>query len=65
MERMLVKLKGKRVERGLTQEEIARQLDMAISTYNQKENGKVEFSMTECIEIMKILQCTFEDIFLQ
>lgn len=62
---MLVKLKGKRVERGLTQEEIARQLDMAISTYNQKENGKVEFSMTECIEIMKILQCTFEDIFLQ
>jgi putative transcriptional regulator len=65
MEKMLVKLKGKRVERGLTQEEIAKQLDMAISTYNQKENGKVEFSMSECIEIMKILQCSFEDIFLQ
>lgn len=62
---MLVKLKGKRVEKGLTQEDIAKKLDMAISTYNQKENGKVEFSMTECINIMTILQCTFEEIFLQ
>ena len=62
---MLVKLKGKRVEKGLTQEDIAKKLDMAISTYNQKENGKVEFSMTECINIMNILQCTFEEIFLQ
>lgn len=62
---MLVKLKGKRVEKGLTQDEISKRLNMAISTYNQKENGKVEFTMSECIEIMKILQCTFEDIFLQ
>lgn len=62
---MLVKLKGKRVEKGLTQQDISRQLNMATSTYNLKENGKVEFSMTECIEIMKILECSFEEIFLQ
>ena len=62
---MLVKLKGKRVERGITQEEISKMLNMAISTYNLKENGTREFSMTECIEIMKILDCKFEDIFLQ
>lgn len=62
---MLVKLKGKRVEKGITQTEMAKLLNMAVATYNFKENGKVEFSMTECIEIMKILECTFEDIFLQ
>lgn len=62
---MLVKLKGKRVEKGLTQHDIAKMLGMATATYNLKENGKVEFSMRECISIMKILECTFEDIFLQ
>ena len=62
---MLVKLKGKRVEKGMTQTDIATKLNMATSTYNLKENGIREFSMTECIEIMKILECSFEDIFLQ
>ena len=62
---MLVKLKGKRVEKGLTQPQIAKLLDMAVSTYNLKENGTREFSMSECIQIMKILEFTFEDIFLQ
>lgn len=62
---MLVKLKGKRVEKGLTQPQIAKLLNMAVSTYNLKENGTREFSMSECIQIMKILECTFEDIFLQ
>ncbi len=61
---MLVKLKGKRVEKGMTQADIARKMNMATSTYNFKENGRVEFTMTECIELMKILECTFEDIFL-
>lgn len=61
---MLVKLKGKRVEKGYNQEEMAKLLGMATSTYNLKENGKLEFSMTECIEIMKLLDSKFEDIFL-
>ena len=62
---MLVKLKGKRVEKGLNQNDIAKMLNMATSTYNMKENGIREFTMTECIEIMKILECSFEEIFLQ
>ena len=62
---MLVKLKGKRVEKGLNQTEIAKIIGMATSTYNMKENGIREFSMSECIEIMKVLDCKFEDIFLQ
>lgn len=62
---MLVKLKGKRAEKGITQKEISKMLNMAIATYNLKENGTREFSMSECIKIMKILDCKFEDIFLQ
>lgn len=62
---MLVKLKGKRVEKGYTQSDIAKLMNMATSTYNLKENGSREFSMSECIELMKILECSFEDIFLQ
>lgn len=62
---MLTKLKGKRAERGISQQKIAQLLHMAVSTYNIKENGMREFSMSECIEIMKILDCSFEDIFLQ
>ena len=62
---MLVKLKGKRVEKGLSQAEISKKLNMSISTYNLKENGIREFTISECIEIMQLLECTFEDIFLQ
>ena len=62
---MLVKLKGKRVEKGLSQAEISNKLNMSISTYNLKENGIREFTISECIEIMQLLECTFEDIFLQ
>lgn len=61
---MLVKLKGKRVEKGFNQKEMAKKLNMAISTYNRKELGMTEFTATECKEIMKILDCTFEEIFL-
>lgn len=62
---MLVKLRGKRVEKGYTQRDMAKQLNMALATYNQKEIGRTEFSMTECIAIMKLLDCKFEEIFLQ
>lgn len=61
---MLVKLKGKRAEKGISQREIAKLLNIATPTYNKKENGITEFTMTECIEIMRILDCKFEDIFL-
>lgn len=62
---MLVKLKAKRIEKGFNQEELAKRINMSLSTYSVKENQKREFSMNECIAIMKILDCKFEDIFLQ
>lgn len=62
---MNIKLKAKRVERCLTQEELAEKLDMNTATYNRKENGIVDFTLTEIQELMDILDCEFNDIFLK
>lgn len=62
---MLMKLKAKRVEKGLTQTEMAKRIGMAIATYNHKENGSATFSFNEILKILDILDCKFEDIFLQ
>ena len=60
---MNIKLKAKRVERCLTQEELAEKLDINTATYNRKENGIVDFTLTEIQELMDILDCEFNDIF--
>jgi DNA-binding XRE family transcriptional regulator len=62
---MLLKLKAKRVEKQLTQTEIANLIGMAPATYNHKENGSAYFSFQEVLKILEILDCKFEDIFLQ
>ena len=62
---MLMKLKAKRVEKGLTQTEMAKRIGIAIATYNHKENGSATFSFNEILKILDILDCKFEDIFLQ
>ncbi len=62
---MLLKLKAKRVEKGLKQVEIAKMLGIATATYNHKENGSATFSFNEIIKLLDILDCKFEDIFLQ
>lgn len=58
------KIRGKRNEKRITQEEMASRLGMTIKTYNFKENGKAEFSMSEIAGILNILECKFTDIFL-
>ena len=60
---MNVKLKGKRVEKGYTQEELAKKLDINTGTYNRKELGIVDFTLTEIQELMDLLDCEFDDIF--
>ena len=62
---MLFKLKGKRVEKGMTQTDMAKQIGIAVATYNHKENGSATFSFNEILKILNILECKFEDIFLQ
>ena len=60
----MLKLKGKRVEKGLTQESISKLLHMEKSAYARKENGLVQFRLDEVKKILEILECNFEDIFL-
>lgn len=62
---MLLKLKAKRVENGMTQTDMAKKIGIAVATYNHKENGSAYFSFNEILKILEILQCKFEDIFLQ
>lgn len=62
---MLLKLKAKRVEKGMTQKDLADKLGIATATYNRKEKGLAHFSFNEILKILEILECSFEDIFLQ
>lgn len=62
---MLLKLRGKRVEKGYSQESLAKELNLSTNAYNLKETGKREFKMREINLLLKLLDCTYEDIFLQ
>lgn len=61
---MQMKLKAKRVEKGLTQTEIAKLIGIAPATYNHKENGSAYFSFQEICKLLQVLDCKFEDIFI-
>ena len=60
---MLVKLRGKRVEHGYTQEQFAKLVGISLPSYRLKECGHIEFRMSEINTILKLLNCTYEDIF--
>jgi len=51
----LRKIIGAMRENNITQENIARQLNMSISTFNQKLNGVADFKLTELRKIAEIL----------
>lgn len=63
-EKVQLKLKGKRVEKGYTQQEFAKLLGISTNSYNLKELGKREFCVSEINLILKLLNCNYEDIFL-
>ena len=60
---MLLKLRGKRVEAGYTQAELAQKIGLSLTTYRLKECGDREFTMSEINTILKLLNCTYEEIF--
>ena len=60
----VLKLKGKRVEKGLTQEAISKLLNIEKATYGRKERGVAQFTLYEVKQLLEILDCRFEDIFL-
>ena len=63
--KVLVKLRGKRVEYVYSQHELAKLLGISTNAYNLKETGKREFRMSEINFILELLNCKYEDIFLQ
>lgn len=56
-------LKGIRVSRGLTQESLAKLINMPKSTYIKKENEETLFNIKEAIEIANVLDLGIEYIF--
>ncbi len=58
------RLKGLRIIKGLTQNEMAQLLDMPKSTYIKKENGKSSFSIEEAIGLSRVLELSIDNIFL-
>ncbi len=61
---MYPKLIGKRNEKGITQEGMAKLLGISKGNYNLKENGKLDFGLLEVKKILLILECSYNDIFL-
>ena len=60
---MNLKLRGKRVEKGYSQADLAKLLGISTNAYNLKENGKGEFTLSEIQDLLYYLDCDFDDIF--
>lgn len=60
---MNLKLRGKRVEKGYSQADLAELLGISTNAYNLKENGKYEFTLSEIQDLLYYLDCDFDDIF--
>ena len=63
MTRINYKLKGARVEKGLTQEDMAERIGISTYSYLMKENGKRDFTLTEMKKICEILNKELSEIF--
>lgn len=62
--KLLLKLRGKRVENGYSQRDMAKMLNLSTNAYNLKEIGKREFKMSEINLLLELLNCNYEEIFL-
>lgn len=51
----LYSLKVARQKAGLSQEDVARRINMPLTTYSKKENGKTKFYLDEAVKISNIL----------
>ena len=56
-------LKKARIDKNLTQVEIAKLAGMNIATYNRKENGLRQFNESEIKKIAEILEVEIEEVF--
>lgn len=59
----VLKLKGKRVEKGFTQETIAEKANMSAVSYCRKERGEREFLCSEISAITIMLSLSPEEVY--
>lgn len=64
LENAIAKIRGKRCELKITQQEMADRLGITLKTYSFKETGKSDFTFSEILAICTIFNCTFDEIFL-
>ena len=55
-------LKAKRMLMGLTQQDISKKIGIACKTYNFKENGRNDFTLSEVSKISKYLDLRAQEI---
>ncbi|ACD23062.1 DUF739 family protein [Clostridium botulinum] len=60
---MYSRLKGLMVENSITQQNLAKILDISISTLNFKINGKSDFTIMEAKKVSRILNKSIEEVF--
>ena len=56
-------IKALRAVKGLRQEDLAKFLGISLNSYNNKENGKREFSLMEANSLAKLFGYSIEEIF--
>ncbi|GEP63123.1 transcriptional regulator [Clostridium beijerinckii] len=61
---MYSKLKGLMVEKDITQQELAKILEISVSTLNFKINGRSDFSVKEAKLVSSFFGKTVEEIFI-
>ena len=59
----IMKLKGLRAERGLTQTDVANAIGVTVATYCRKEAGEQDFYRREIEGIMKLFGRSYEELF--
>ena len=57
------KLKSLRAEHDFNQQDIADYLGIQKTTYNNKENGKNDFTVTEAKQLAELFNSSIDDIF--
>lgn len=60
---MFHKLYVIRREKGLFQKDVAKKIGIHPQTYHEKECGKKDFSLREAKTIVKLFNCTLNDLF--
>lgn len=58
-----IRLKLARIEKNMTQEDLAQAINVTRVTINQLEGGKYNPSLQLCIRICKVLGKTLDDLF--